>query len=383
MDKMLNRWTLGSGLAVAFAAATVCTPAAQSRSTGATVSSFYDLKTSYLDGKPADLAAFRGKVALVVNVASKCGFTPQYKGLEALYEKLHARGLEVLGFPCNQFGAQEPGSNKEIKTFCSDNYSVTFPLFDKLHVKGPSQHPLYTALTGKDSPFPGDVKWNFGKFLIGRDGGELEPRHGACREGERDGDGNGGGNAGAADAARDGGAHAYLAQRRERRGDDERHGARERARGHGRPDGARAGDEGRQGGRLHQEVEGQRCRSIGADRMVSHDGESGVAALGERIRGVGERVEVQRPGDRGTDGEADPGGDERGHAVTHALGGGTHQRPDRASHERQGERPPRDVCGVELDEPSHGDPGQEGDGAEQSPNDPHRSRPPIRSSPSR
>jgi len=107
---------------------------------------------------------------LIVNVASKCGYTPQYKGLEATYKKYKDQGLVVLGFPCNDFGSQEPGSNEEIKTFCSDNYSVTFPLFDKLHVKGAQQHPLYTALSGKDSPYPGDVKWNFGKFLVGRDG---------------------------------------------------------------------------------------------------------------------------------------------------------------------------------------------------------------------
>jgi glutathione peroxidase len=123
-----------------------------------------------INGKETSLKDYKGKVLLIVNVASKCGYTPQYKGLEATYRKYKDQGLVVLGFPCNDFGAQEPGSNAEIKTFCSDNYDVTFPLFDKLHVKGPQQHPLYSALTGKDSPFPGDVKWNFGKFLVGRDG---------------------------------------------------------------------------------------------------------------------------------------------------------------------------------------------------------------------
>jgi len=123
-----------------------------------------------INGKDTSLKEYKGKVLLIVNVASKCGFTPQYKGLEATYKKFKDQGLVVLGFPCNDFGAQEPGSNEEIKTFCADNYSVTFPLFDKLHVKGAQQHPLYTALSGKDSPYPGDVKWNFGKFLVGRDG---------------------------------------------------------------------------------------------------------------------------------------------------------------------------------------------------------------------
>jgi glutathione peroxidase len=109
-------------------------------------------------------------VLLIVNVASKCGYTPQYKGLETTWRKYKDRGLVVLGFPCNDFGGQEPGTNEEIKSFCSDKFDVTFPLFDKLHVKGPQQHPLYAALTGKESPYPGDVKWNFGKFLVGHDG---------------------------------------------------------------------------------------------------------------------------------------------------------------------------------------------------------------------
>lgn len=127
-----------------------------------------------IDGKETTLKAYEGKVLLVVNVASQCGLTPQYKGLEALYQKYKDKGLVVLGFPCNDFGAQEPGTNEEIKEFCSTKYKVTFPLFDKIHVKGPEQHPLYAALTGKDGAFPGDVKWNFGKFLIGRDGKPLQ-----------------------------------------------------------------------------------------------------------------------------------------------------------------------------------------------------------------
>jgi len=123
-----------------------------------------------INGKPASLKDYQGKVVLVVNVASKCGLTPQYSALEEVYQKYKGKGLVVLGFPCNDFNGQEPGTNEEIKQFCSTNYKVSFPLFDKLHVKGPEQHPLYAALTGPGSRFPGDVKWNFGKFLIGRDG---------------------------------------------------------------------------------------------------------------------------------------------------------------------------------------------------------------------
>jgi glutathione peroxidase len=123
-----------------------------------------------IDGKPTSLKAYQGKVLLIVNVASKCGLTPQYKALEAIQQKYQGKGFTVLGFPCNQFGGQEPGTNEEIKQFCSSTYSVTFPMFDKLDVNGPKRHPLYVALAGPQSPFPGDIKWNFGKFLIGRDG---------------------------------------------------------------------------------------------------------------------------------------------------------------------------------------------------------------------
>lgn len=123
-----------------------------------------------INGKDTSLKAYQGKVLLMVNVASKCGYTPQYKSLEATYRKFKDQGLVILGFPCNQFGGQEPGSNEDIKQFCSSKYEVTFPLFDKLNVKGPEQHPLYAALTGKEAPFPGDIKWNFEKVLVGRDG---------------------------------------------------------------------------------------------------------------------------------------------------------------------------------------------------------------------
>jgi glutathione peroxidase len=121
-------------------------------------------------GKETSLADYKGKVVLVVNTASKCGLTPQYKSLEALQKKYAEKGFTVIGFPCNDFGNQEPGTAEEIQEFCETKYAVSFPLMEKLHVKGPDQHPLYTALTGKNGAFPGDVKWNFGKFLIGRDG---------------------------------------------------------------------------------------------------------------------------------------------------------------------------------------------------------------------
>lgn len=136
----------------------------------ASAQSLYDIKLKDIDGKDTSLAAYKGKAVLIVNVASKCGYTKQYSGLEATYQKYKAQGLVVLGFPCNQFGGQEPGTNEDIKQFCSSTYSVTFPLFDKIEVNGANRHPLYVALAGKDSPFPGDIKWNFNKFLVGKDG---------------------------------------------------------------------------------------------------------------------------------------------------------------------------------------------------------------------
>jgi glutathione peroxidase len=127
-----------------------------------------------IDGKPTSLKAYEGKVLLIVNVASKCGYTPQYGGLEALQEKYQAKGFSVLGFPCNQFGRQEPGTAEEIKQFCSSTYQVTFPLFEKIEVNGPNRHPLYAILAGKEAAFPGDIRWNFTKFLVGRDGKVLK-----------------------------------------------------------------------------------------------------------------------------------------------------------------------------------------------------------------
>jgi len=134
--------------------------------------SIYDVELPRLDGKPESLSIYSGKVVLAVNVASKCGFTPQYAGLQALHDRFADRGLVVLGFPCNQFFHQEPGTSEQIQEFCSVNYGVTFPLFAKLDVKGPSQHPLYAILSesADDSGKAGNVSWNFEKFLIGRDG---------------------------------------------------------------------------------------------------------------------------------------------------------------------------------------------------------------------
>lgn len=130
-------------------------------------------------GKKTSLKAYKGKVVLVVNLASKCGLTPQYEGLEALYKQHKKDGLVILGFPCNDFGDQEPGTIEEIQKFCKAEYDVTFPVMNKLSVKGEAQHPLYKELTGEKGAFPGDVRWNFGKFLIGRDGkpiARFEPK---------------------------------------------------------------------------------------------------------------------------------------------------------------------------------------------------------------
>jgi glutathione peroxidase len=136
----------------------------------ASAASLYDVPLRDIDEQPTTLAAYRGEVMLIVNVASKCGNTPQYAQLESLYQQHGEQGLVVLGFPCNQFKGQEPGSNEEIKAFCTAEYGVTFPLFDKIDVNGENRHPLYVQLAGADSPFPGDIEWNFAKFLVGRDG---------------------------------------------------------------------------------------------------------------------------------------------------------------------------------------------------------------------
>jgi glutathione peroxidase len=128
--------------------------------------SVHDFTMNSIDGKAQPLAAFKGKAVLIVNVASQCGYTPQYKGLEALYQKYKGQGLVIVGVPANNFGAQEPGSDAEIKTFCERNYKVTFPMMSKVSVKGADMTPLYAMLTKTG----GDVKWNFTKFLVGKDG---------------------------------------------------------------------------------------------------------------------------------------------------------------------------------------------------------------------
>ena len=132
--------------------------------------SIYQIPLQTIAGKPATLAPYKGQVLLLVNVASKCGFTPQYTALEKLNRDYSQKGLRVLGFPCNDFGGQEPGTNEEIVKFCKTSYDVTFPLYDKLHTKGTAQHPLYHYLTGPTAPFPGEVAWNFEKFVIAKDG---------------------------------------------------------------------------------------------------------------------------------------------------------------------------------------------------------------------
>ncbi len=132
----------------------------------------HDFKATTIDGEEKSLGDFAGKTLLLVNVASECGLTPQYKGLEELHRKYKGRGFSVVGFPCNQFAGQEPGSDEEIKSFCESRFDVTFPLFSKIDVNGDERHPLYAHLTGEETTpdGPGDVKWNFAKFLVDKNG---------------------------------------------------------------------------------------------------------------------------------------------------------------------------------------------------------------------
>ncbi len=132
--------------------------------------SIYDITVKDINGKEVKLSDYKGKVLLIVNVASKCGFTPQYEGLQKIYEKFKDKGFEILAFPCNDFGGQEPGTNEEIKKFCSTNYNVTFKLFDKIKILGNEKAPLYERLINSDNVEKGDVKWNFEKFLIDKNG---------------------------------------------------------------------------------------------------------------------------------------------------------------------------------------------------------------------
>lgn len=138
--------------------------------------SVYDFTLNDIDGKPVALTQFKGKVLLLVNTASFCGNTPQYADMETMYEQYRARGFEILAFPANNFGKQEPGTNDEIKSFCYTKYSLTFPLFSKISVKGEDKHPLYHYLTEK-SPFPGEVEWNFQKYLVDRKGNVVARYH--------------------------------------------------------------------------------------------------------------------------------------------------------------------------------------------------------------
>lgn len=133
-----------------------------------------DITVKDMDGNIVPLSDYKGKVLLIVNVASKCGYTPQYKGLESIYEKYKEKGFEILGFPCNDFGGQEPGTNDEIKEFCSTTYNVTFRLFDKIKVLGDEKEPLYKRLTNNDVTPKLDIRWNFEKFLISKDGTILK-----------------------------------------------------------------------------------------------------------------------------------------------------------------------------------------------------------------
>jgi glutathione peroxidase len=134
-------------------------------------SNVHDIAVKDIDGKDTTLKAYAGKVLLIVNVASECGYTGQYAGLQALHEKMADKGVTVLGFPCNDFGGQEPGSEAAIKTFCTENFKVTFPMFSKVAIKGDAKHPLYAAL---QSAVGGEVGWNFEKFLVGKDGKVLK-----------------------------------------------------------------------------------------------------------------------------------------------------------------------------------------------------------------
>jgi glutathione peroxidase len=163
VGEMWRGWIVMKTISALLAAATI----------SATAADLSAIPFKDISGKETSLGAYKGKVVLMVNTASKCGNTPQYAPLEALYAKYKDKGLVVLGFPCNDFGGQEPGTATEIQKFCTADYKVTFPLMEKLHVKGAEQHALYAALTGEKGAYPGDVRWNFGKFLIGKDGKPL------------------------------------------------------------------------------------------------------------------------------------------------------------------------------------------------------------------
>lgn len=166
---MRHLFSLLTALAVGAAA---WTPASAAEKGDAKVPAALNFKMKSLDGKDVDLSKYQGKVVLIVNVASRCGNTPQYKDLQTLYDKYGKDGFVILGFPCNQFGKQEPGTNEQIAEFCSKNYGVTFDMFDKIEVNGPSAAPLYKYLTSEETnpKYAGKIEWNFQKYLIGRNG---------------------------------------------------------------------------------------------------------------------------------------------------------------------------------------------------------------------
>ncbi len=181
---MKAKLTSAFALAVVFAALfgwSLSSRASGSPGTGEKMNSIYDFSLKDIDHKEINLSQYRGKVVLVVNVASRCGYTPQYEGLQKVYMKYKDRGFVILGFPANNFMAQEPGTDEEIKTFCSAKYNVTFPIFSKISVKGDDIHPLYRFLTSKETnpEFAGDIKWNFSKFLVDKTGkiiARFEPK---------------------------------------------------------------------------------------------------------------------------------------------------------------------------------------------------------------
>jgi glutathione peroxidase len=168
MTRLIYAMALACTCAGMFAA----TSLAEDKSPPAAKPAALNFTVNDIDGKPVDLASYAGKVVMIVNVASKCGNTPQYAGLEAMYKKYHDKGFVILGFPANNFGSQEPGSNEQIKQFCSSKYEVTFPMFSKISVKGGDTAPLYKYLTAQDAKpvGKGDITWNFEKFIIGKDG---------------------------------------------------------------------------------------------------------------------------------------------------------------------------------------------------------------------
>jgi glutathione peroxidase len=178
----MKKFLLGAALGIAVSTMALLLVKASGASAGANegangvgkgrAKSVYDFTLKDSKGRDVKLEEFRGRVVMLVNVASKCGYTPQYEGLQKIYERYKDRGFTVLGFPANNFGAQEPGTNEEIQEFCRINYGVTFPIFAKISVKGDDRHPLYKYLTERETnpDFAGQIKWNFNKFLVGRDG---------------------------------------------------------------------------------------------------------------------------------------------------------------------------------------------------------------------